>query len=154
MDEQQNIMFQMHLLDREIKQEFVKLQMKYIDDRTVATHGWIIGYLYEQRENDIYQKDLERKFHMAPSSMTTILQSFEHAGYIERVAVSHDARLKKIALTEEGIRFQQNSMENFRRIEKQMIENVPEEQISVFQQVFSQMIENLKDVKEGDLCKW
>jgi hypothetical protein len=31
---------------------------------------------------------------------------------------------------------------------------VPEEQISVFQQVFSQMIENLKDAKEGDLCKW
>lgn len=91
---------------------------------------------------------------MAPSSMTTILQSFEHAGYIERVAVSHDARLKKIALTEEGIRFQQNSMENFRRIEQRMIENVPEEQISVFQQVFSQMIENLKDAKEGDLCKW
>lgn len=154
MDEQQNIMFQLHLLDREIKQEFVKLQMKYIDDRTVATHGWIIGYLYEQRENDIYQKDLERKFHMAPSSMTTILQSFEHAGYIERVAVSHDARLKKIALTEEGIRFQQNSMENFRRIEQRMIEGVSDEDAAVFQRVFSNMIENLKDVKEGDMCEW
>ena len=68
--------------------------------------------------------------------------------------MSHDARLKKIALTEEGIRFQQNSMENFRRIEQRMIEGVSDEDAAVFQRVFSNMIENLKDVKEGDMCEW
>lgn len=145
MEEQQNIMFQLHLIGREIKQEFAKLQLEYIDDRTVATHGWIIGYLYEQRDHDVYQKDLERKFHMAPSTMTTILQSYEHVGYIQRVSVSHDARLKKIALTEAGLQFQKNSMENFKRLEKRMLEQIPAEDIEVFQRVFAQMIDNLKE---------
>ncbi len=139
-----SIFLQMRAMDREVKKSFEKLQMEYVDDKTVATHGWIIGYLYDHQDQDVYQKDLERRFEIAPSTMTTILQSMERVGYVKRVSVSHDARLKRIALTEEGIQFHYNAVENFKILEARMIEGIPEEDVATFNQVISQIIENLK----------
>ncbi len=141
-------MFQLHILDREVKKAFEELQMTYVNDKTVATHGWIIAYLCEHTELEIYQKDLERKFHMAPSTMTMILQSMERAGLIQRVSACHDARLKQIALTPEGIRYNENAMKNFEIIGKRMIEGIAPEELETCRRVFRQMIENLKDPKD------
>ena len=58
-DSEYRIMVQMHMLDRATHKEFEKLQMQYVNDRTVATHGWMIGYLYDHRDEEIYQKALE-----------------------------------------------------------------------------------------------
>lgn len=138
------IMYQLHSLDRETKKQFQKLQLRYIPDKTVATHGWIVGYLYDHKDEEVYQKDLERKFQMAPSTMTTILQSMERVGYLQRVAVRHDARLKRVALTEEGLRFHQNAVENFRILEECMIRDISKEDLETFQRVVDHMIENVK----------
>ncbi len=53
-------------------------------------------------EQDVYQKDVEEAFGVRPSSATGLLQALELQGFIRREAVSRDARLKKIILTEKG----------------------------------------------------
>lgn len=73
-------------------------------DELTMMHGWIIGYLYDNREKDIYQKDLEKKFSISRSTVTNILKRMESKGYIRREGVPEDARLKKLVLTEEGLR--------------------------------------------------
>ena len=142
-DSEYRIMMQMHVLDRATHKEFEKLQMQYINDRTVAAHGWMIGYLYDHRDEEIYQKDLERKFQMAPSTMTMILQSMQAVGYIERSPVAHDARLKRIAVTEAGEAFHKQALENLKTLEARMVKDIPSEDMAVFRRVYDQMIANI-----------
>lgn len=72
-------------------------------DKVTIMHGWIIGYLYENRSNNIFQKDIESAFSISRSTVTNIVKLMEKKGYIQRVSVDNDARLKKLILTEKGI---------------------------------------------------
>lgn len=87
-----------HLMQRKI---FTSAAEDGLDKITVM-HGWIIGYLINNDEKDIYQKDIESKFSISPSTVTNILKLMEKKGYIKRTSVDSDARLKKISLTESG----------------------------------------------------
>ena len=65
-------------------------------------HGWAINYFYENRDRDIFQKDFEEKFSIRRSTASNMLKLMEKDGYIKRVSVENDARLKKIVLTDKG----------------------------------------------------
>ena len=60
--------------------------------------GLVLGYLYDHQDYDIFQKDIEATFNVRRSSATGLLKSLETNGFIERVSVVYDARLKKIIL--------------------------------------------------------
>jgi DNA-binding MarR family transcriptional regulator len=65
--------------------------------------GWIIAYLYENtKHQDIFQRDLEKEFRIRRSTATGILQLLEKKQYIMRIPVDHDARLKKLVLTDKA----------------------------------------------------
>lgn len=74
---------------------------KQIDSIT-GTNGWIICFLSENNDKDIYQRDLEKHFTITRSTISRVLNLMEHKGLIERHAVAHDARLKKIVLTDKA----------------------------------------------------
>ena len=76
-------------------------------------HEWIIEYLYRHRDAAVFQRDIEREFSITRSTVTNILQLMERKGYIERRSVPQDARLKQLVLTEEGIRFHENTIRSF-----------------------------------------
>lgn len=79
-------------------------------DQTTPMHGWIMGYLYRHRDEEVFQRDIEREFSITRSTVTNILQLMERKGYIERQSVPQDARLKQITLTEEGTRVHEKMM--------------------------------------------
>lgn len=69
-----------------------------------SSQGRIISFLYrETQARNVYQRDIEEEFDIRRSSVTNTLQLLEKNGYILRVSVDEDARLKKILLTEKGI---------------------------------------------------
>ncbi len=65
-------------------------------------HGWILAYLYQYQDREIFQRDIERAFSITRSTVTNILQLMEKKGYIRRMSVPQDARLKRLVLTEAG----------------------------------------------------
>ena len=87
-------------------------------DEVTMMHGWIIRYLYENREQDIFQKDIEQRFAVGRSTVTNLIQLMEKKGFVKRESVKQDARLKKVILTEKGIA----SQESFEDI----VEHIPE----------------------------
>lgn len=87
-----------HLLQRKIFTAASKAGL----DKVTVMHGWIIGYLINNLDRDIFQKDIECKFAISPSTVTNILKLMEKKGYIYRTSVDSDARLKKITLTDSG----------------------------------------------------
>ena len=70
-------------------------------EQATPMHGWIIEYLYRHREEQVFQRDIEREFSITRSTVTNILQLMERKGYIQRQSVPQDARLKQLVLTEE-----------------------------------------------------
>ncbi len=72
-----------------------------VDDVT-AMHGWIMAYLCRHKDDEVFQRDIEREFSITRSTVTNILQLMENKGYIVRRSVPRDARLKQIIITEKG----------------------------------------------------
>ena len=71
-----------------------------------GVQGFVIGYLYSNRNRDIFQRDLEKQFNLRRSSITSVLNNLEKKAYIRREEVNNDKRLKKVVLTAKGMEHQ------------------------------------------------
>ena len=88
---------------------------------------------------------MEADFHMAKSSVTAALQGLERGGYIKRVPVERDGRLKKIVLTEEGERFHQSVEIGVLEMEKHLADGLAPEQITEIFAALQQIKNNLEE---------
>lgn len=100
-----------------------------LEDRITCSNAWIIGHIAKSEE-DVFQRDLEDKFGITRSTASKVLILLEKKGIIERVGVSHDARLKKLVLTEKGRDIAESLRENGDRMEAQLIRGFSEEELS------------------------
>ena len=113
-------------------------------DEVTMMHGWIIGYLYDNREKDIYQKDLEKKFSISRSTVTNILKRMESKGYIRREPVPEDARLKKLVLTEEGLRLHGEKEALIAQMNEELRGTLDPAETEQFLQTVRKMKENIR----------
>ena len=98
----------------------------------VGIYGWLIGFLYENRDRDIFQRDLQQQFAVRRSSMTGILQAMERDGMITRHPVEWDARLKKIVMTEKAVARQEKFQQTIAEIEAKISSGLTEEEKATF----------------------
>ncbi len=115
---------------------------KYVDELT-GTHSWIIGYLYDNRDKEIFQRDLETEFSIRRSTATGILQLMEKNKLVIKSPVDYDARLKKLTLTPRAIEIYEIVAEDIKRIEAQLSKGLTEEEINVFLTVVSKIKDNI-----------
>lgn len=101
-------------------------------DEVTGTHSWALGYFYKNRHRDIFQKDFEKEFDIRRSTASNILSLMEKNGLIVRESVPHDARLKKILLTEKAVQIHLEVDEELRYMEQGLTENISEEELSAF----------------------
>jgi DNA-binding MarR family transcriptional regulator len=113
-------------------------------DTITAVHGWMIGYLHNNEDHEVYQKDLEKEFHMAKSSITAILQTMEKNGFIARDPVQRDARLKRIVLTEKGRQYDDQVRRSIDEVEALIRQGFTEEEVEKMMQMLNTMQERLR----------
>ena len=148
MEECRHVGYEIKTLDKMIGRAVMNISLKNGMDQVTVMHGWIIGYLYKNQDRDVYQKDLETEFQITRSTVTSILKLMEKKGYIERVSVEKDARLKKLVLTEKAKKIQrQNFIDMHNTLEKQITRDISPEEMVVFRKVLHKMKRNLKDEK-------
>lgn len=97
-----------------------------------GVYGWLIGFLYDNRDQDIFQRDLQQQFSVRRSTMTGILQTMERDGMITRRPVAWDARLKKIELTEKAIERQEKFQQTIAAIEARLSAGLTPEEKETF----------------------
>lgn len=114
---------------------------------------WIMHYLYDNQDRDVFQRDLEADFNIRRSTVSGILQILERKGYIKRQSVAHDARLKKITLTEEANRLYRHILQQLCLMEQKMTKNILDEEWMVFYKVLEKIKENLDDLKKIEMDK-
>lgn len=122
-----------------------------------GTHGYVLAYLANHTEQDVFQRDLERAFSIRRSTVTQILQLMEKNGLITRESVPQDARLKRIRMTEQGRALHQATVCAFRRINSRALAGVSEEEQAVFFGVLDKIKSNLSAQEcaqstSGGLC--
>ena len=113
-------------------------------EQATPMHGWIIGYLYRHRDTAVFQRDIEREFSITRSTVTNILQLMERKGYIERRSVPQDARLKQLVLTEEGIRFHENTIRSFHQTDDYVAGLLTEEENTELLRLLNKLRDALK----------
>ena len=114
-----------NMIGRKIDEE--KRQRNMADVSPVQS--WVVRYLHEHKGEEICQRDLERDFNVTRSTVTGILQIMEKKGYILRVSVPTDARLKKILLTEKGEELYYKVRDHIHETETFLVKGMTEEEV-------------------------
>lgn len=141
MEEKRAIGFEIRALNNLISRYVHYTRPKEVNDFT-AVHGWAIRYFYENRENDIFQKDFENHFSIRRSTASKILQLMEKNELITRETVPYDARLKKIMLTEKAIEMHMIIHTDIERLEKQLSSEISQEELTAFFQILDKIKAN------------
>lgn len=115
-------------------------------DKATLMHMWIIGYVQEREEKtlDTFQKDIEEEFSINRSTTSEMLKLMCKKGMIERVTVNHDARLKKIILTEKSRELNQRIENQFIQLHQQLVDGLTQEEIEQYIKITDHLIENIK----------
>ena len=119
-------------------------------DGTTPYHGRIIGYLYKNRDTDVFQRDIENHFGIRRSTVTKVLQAMESNGLITRTAVLSDARLKKLTLTEKAIDMHGQFREEIDNFEKVISAGLTDEELESFFAITEKIYNNLLEKERND----
>lgn len=65
-----------------------------------GTNGWIIAFLAENSEREVYQHELETEFSITRSTASRVINLMERKGLIARSADALDGRRRILRLTE------------------------------------------------------
>lgn len=147
---QEQVILELRALNRLIRKYFESLPNKKEIDNVTSNNGWIIVYLAENADKDIYQKDIEEHFSIARSTVSKVLGLMEQKGLITREAVSSDARLKKIRLTEKAVGIQKIMEEDKRTLDRALTKGFDERELAEFLAYLQRMKENIIQLKEND----
>ena len=125
-------------------------------DRQTGMHWYLLRYLDENQERDVFQRDIEKAFSISRSSVTVTLQLMEKNGLIRRESVAQDARLKRIVLTQKARDLHRQIEADILAFESNLARGISEEEQEVFLRVAKKMQENLREglAKQGiSICK-
>lgn len=107
----------------------------------------VIGFLYHNKDKDIFQRDVELKFVIRGSTASRMLKGLEEKNFITREPVEGDARLKKICLTPTAQTMKANVLNRLDDFEDLLSRGISEEEMNVFFTVTEKIKKNLEDVQ-------
>lgn len=130
-------------LNNKIGRTVASFNAREFGDATTPVQGWVVRYLYENRDKDVFQKDLESCFSVRRSTMTAILQLMEKNGLIVKEEVESDRRLKKLILTPVAIEKQERMKKCIDELEAKMKKDLSDEEIATFISIAEKIGHNL-----------
>ena len=139
--------FVIHKLDVGVKRILDVTMREAGFDEVTLMHGWILKYLYDNREREVYQKDIEKQFSIGRSTVTMVIQMMEKRDLVCREPVHHDARLKKVKLTAKGYEHHELVEQNLTEIHKGIMAGISEQEKRTFLEIVQKMEQNLQTTK-------
>lgn len=96
------ILMAANLFRRRLDHQIIKLTD---DDNITGSNSHIIGFLVANKDEEIFQKNIETHFSLKPSTVSANLRLLEQKGYIIREYSKIDTRKKFVSPTEKAINF-------------------------------------------------
>ena len=127
------ILFSLHALEHLSRKYMDRRMREATGEEFPNNSGFIMHYLeYHDTDDPVYQKDLEKVFHLSKSTVTGLLQGLEQAGYVSRESVKEDARLKRVVLTEKGRKHNNLVKKLLQEMDEQMSDILTAEEKEIF----------------------
>ena len=116
------------------------------DKEYSGTQGKVIHYLFANRTETIYQKNIEEVFGLRASTATELVSSLEKMGMLKRVPSKKDARFREIILTEKAEMLKKDVFQDINALEEHLINNINQEELNTWINVTCKMLSNLGEV--------
>lgn len=113
-------------------------------------HGRIILFL-SQSQSPVCQRDIEICTGCNKSTISSVLNTMEKNGFIERVGSENDLRKKNILLTDQArqiVSFLENDQQD---IEETLCQNITEDEFLTFYQILEKMRKNIERISYGKI---
>lgn len=107
-----------------------------------------LHYLYDHRDQNVFQKDIEAAFSITGATATNILKGLERQKLIMREPMPEDARLKKIVLLESGVACHKQAYRNIIHMEETLAAGFSEEDLETLRNMLDHIIANLEGLQE------
>lgn len=143
MEHRDEVGFQIRALSNLLKRQVDQLADKDGEKPATAIQGWVIGYLYENRDRDIYQRDIQERFAIRRSTVTGMLKLMEKNGLVTRSSVAADARLKKITLTPKAVEMHEQIIRGIHTVEERVSSGLDDEERATFIRLCEKIREHL-----------
>lgn len=138
-----SIHFYLKNLDNHIQRYLHSLYKRKDFQECSLMNMWVADYLYDYREKDIYQKDIEAEFFINRATASKMLKLMEEKQLIRRIASDTDARLKKIQLLPKGVELHEIGVVVKDEIESRLTESLTPEEVELFKSLCMRMIANM-----------
>lgn len=107
--------------------------------------GCIIRYLLNKKDKETSQKELSEILNVKQSSVTSMLNTMEKSGLIER-KTGKDARERIIKLTDKAINFSKRFDKSAKEMEEMLLKGLSENEKKEFFDILLKMEKNLKEI--------
>lgn len=127
--------------DHAIRRRFEALDIGSLTGLT-PSQCRIMGFIMDNGDKPVYQKDIEAEFNIRRSTATRLLQAMEHKNLIMREPEENDGRLKRIRLTNKAMERSREVLDRISCIERQLVEGITAEEIKVLHSVCQRIRQN------------
>jgi DNA-binding MarR family transcriptional regulator len=117
-------------------------------ERVTNANRWVISFLVEQQNNgkDVYQKDLETAFCITRSTISKVIDLMIQKDLIRRMPVAHDARLKKLVLTQKAMELSEKMRIYADGVEREITAGFSDKELDTLFEYIDRMKKNLGEI--------
>lgn len=144
MDKKDHIGFELRGIQNLIS-EIMKVDHEQDNICVTQLQHWILRYLDDHQDQDVFQRDLEEAFQTSRATISNTLQVMERNGMIERKSTPQDARLKKLSLTEKSKEFTRRARQNVEKMEALLRKGMTKEEEQAFMEALHRIHRNLEE---------
>ena len=110
--------------------------------------GQVLRFLDNREKNQdlVLIKDIEQELNITKSVASNLVKRMVQNGLVELEASPSDKRAKFVRLTEKSRSQMQQIKAFFERIEKQLMEDIDEDELLIFEKVLGQLQVNIKGI--------
>ena len=112
--------------------------------------GQVVRFLDSRDENQdlVLIKDIEQELNISKSVTSNLVKRMVQNGLVELEASPVDKRAKFVRLTDKSRSQMKQVKAFFERIDKQLMEDIDEDELLIFEKVLGQLQENIKGIGE------
>ena len=110
--------------------------------------GQVVRFLDSREENQnlVLIKDIEQELNITKSVASNLVKRMVQNGLVELEASSSDKRAKFVRLTDKSRSQMQHVKAFFERIDKQLMEDIDDDELLIFEKVLGQLQANIKGI--------
>ena len=113
-------------------------------DECSLMNMWVADFLYNNRGEDVFQKDIEAEFFITRATASKMLTLMEEKKLIRRTSVERDGRYKKIELEPRGVQLHEMCLSIREEVERRFTAALTAEETAQFKALCRRILQSLE----------